>query len=332
MATTKKIHGRTRIGRLLLQSRDNSMYENIFGFFDWRLRRRNTSATGNSRKEICRPGPSRLRFQILTFAVLGIMLNVATGSAYADSPARTVQRSRPVASEVSIAQLPAGTLLRLRTSKAALRHLIQAHDGDESSFRKLATDSAVAHSLPVEYFLRLITQESGFNPNSVSPAGAQGIAQFMPATASDRGLKDPFDPTEALPKSAELLNELREHFGNLGLAAAAYNAGPERVRRWLAGEARLPQETLNYVRIVTGREAADWAGSNAGALHVTDGGARLASFRIRTGTTRRDWEAELLATIQSTASSKSDIPASTTTALDKDKHALCPSCIVQKFY
>ena len=115
-------------------------------------------------------------------------------------------------------------------------------------------------SNPVDYFLRLISQESGFNPNSISRAGAQGIAQFMPATASDRGLKDPFDPAEALPKSAELLNELKEHFGNLGLAAAAYNAGPERVRKWLAGESRLPQETLNYVRIVTGREAADWAG------------------------------------------------------------------------
>lgn len=266
----------------------------------------------------------------MTFALLGVMLGVAAGPGYADSPAP--QRARPVNSEVSIAQLPAGTMLRLRISKAALHTLIQSREGDVSTFRKLAADSATAHALPVEYFLRLIAQESGFNPNSVSQAGAQGIAQFMPATASDRGLKDPFDPAEALPKSAELLNELKEHFGNLGLAAAAYNAGPERVRRWLAGETRLPQETLNYVRIVTGREAAEWAAPNAGALSVTDGGMRLAVSRIRAGTHRRNWEAELLATIQSTASDKSDAPASPPIAADKDKHALCPSCIVQKFY
>jgi hypothetical protein len=128
------------------------------------------------------------------------------------------------------------------------------------------------------------------------------------------------------------LNEFKQHFGNLGLAAAAYNAGPERVRRWLAGEARLPQETLNYVRIVTGREAADWTGSNAGALGVTDGGARPAASRIRAATNRRDWEAKLLATIQSAASSRGEVPVSTTIAADKDKRALCPSCIVQQFY
>ena len=63
---------------------------------------------------------------------------------------------------------------------------------------------------------------------------AQGIAQFMPGTADERGLLDPFNPVQALPKSAEFLAELRSEFGNLGLAAAAYNAGPRRVRDWLA--------------------------------------------------------------------------------------------------
>jgi hypothetical protein len=268
----------------------------------------------------------------MTLALLGgVMFGAATRPGYADSHSLAAQRPRPAISEVSIAQLPAGTMLRLRTSKAALHTLIQSHEGDQSTFRKLAADSAIAYSLPIDYFLRLISQESGFNPNSISRAGAQGIAQFMPATASDRGLKDPFDPAEALPKSAELLNEFKQHFGNLGLAAAAYNAGPERVRRWLAGETGLPRETLNYVRIVTGREAVDWAGPNAGALGVTEGGARPAAARIGTATNRRDWEAELLATIQSTTS-KAAAPASTTAGADKDKRALCPSCIVQSFY
>jgi hypothetical protein len=88
---------------------------------------------------------------------------------------------------------------------------------------------------------------------------AQGIAQFMPGTASERRLLDPFDPVQALPKSAEFLNELRRQFGNLGLAAAAYNAGPRRVQEWLAGTGTLPQETRNYVVAVTGTPVDDWA-------------------------------------------------------------------------
>src|SRR5437773_2776804 len=80
---------------------------------------------------------------------------------------------------------------------------------------------------------RLPWQESRFNPSSVSHAGAQGIAQFMPGTARLVGLANPFDPIQALPKSAALLRDLRAQFGNLGLAAAAYNAGPKRIEDWL---------------------------------------------------------------------------------------------------
>ena len=63
----------------------------------------------------------------------------------------------------------------------------------------------------------------------VSPKGAAGVAQFMRATASWHGLADPFEPVEALRHSAAYLRELLDRFGNLGLAAAAYNAGPGRV-------------------------------------------------------------------------------------------------------
>ena len=94
---------------------------------------------------------------------------------------------------------------------------------------------------------------------AVSKKGAQGIAQFMPATADYRGLVDPFDPIEALRHSASYLGELRTRFGNLGLAAAAYNAGPARVAAFLAGHRPLPSETRNYVAIVTGWTADDWA-------------------------------------------------------------------------
>ena len=80
----------------------------------------------------------------------------------------------------------------------------------------------------------------------------------MPGTASERSLRDPFDPFEALPKSAEFLRELQAQFGNLGLAAAAYNAGPQRVRDWLDGKRTLPAETLAYLQKVTGHSAQEW--------------------------------------------------------------------------
>jgi hypothetical protein len=131
----------------------------------------------------------------------------------------------------------------------------------------LVESAAQAHGLPFEFFARLIWQESRFQPNAVGPMTrngqrAQGIAQFMPGTASERGLFDPFDPVSALPKAAEFLEELHRTFGNLGLAAAAYNAGPRRVRDWLDGHGGLPAETRNYVLRITGRSAEEWAAAS----------------------------------------------------------------------
>jgi soluble lytic murein transglycosylase-like protein len=80
-------------------------------------------------------------------------------------------------------------------------------------------NAAAAHDVPLEFFVRLIRQESNFDPYSVSHKGAQGIAQFMPGTARWRGLADPFEPQQALHESARWLGELRAQFGNLGLAA-----------------------------------------------------------------------------------------------------------------
>src|SRR6266568_4569859 len=118
--------------------------------------------------------------------------------------------------------------------------------------------AAAANELPIEFFTRLIWQESRFDPRAVSRKGAQGVAQFMPRTALWRGLADPFDPIQALLQSAAFLRELRAQFGNLGLAAAAYNAGPGRVQAWLAGQASLPGETRAYVMAITGYPAEAW--------------------------------------------------------------------------
>ena len=125
--------------------------------------------------------------------------------------------------------------------------------------------AATSHALPLEFFARVIWQESRFQPDAVGPVTrsgqrAQGIAQFMPGTADERRLLDPFDPVQALPKSAEFLSELRDRFGNLGLAAAAYNAGPRRVQDWLDGSGSMPAETRNYVLAITGSAIEDFRG------------------------------------------------------------------------
>ena len=122
----------------------------------------------------------------------------------------------------------------------------------------IVESSAKAEGLPVNFFTRLIWRESAFQPHAVSPAGALGVAQFMPGTASERGLADPFDPASAIPASAKLIGDLSRRFGNLGLAAAAYNAGPNGLASWLAGQGFLPLETQDYVLAITGHDAEEW--------------------------------------------------------------------------
>jgi hypothetical protein len=123
----------------------------------------------------------------------------------------------------------------------------------------LIESAADEHDLPIGFFTRLLWKESRFRSDAVSPKGAQGIAQFMPATAAERGLADPFDTGTAIPASASLLADLRKRFGNLGLAAAAYNAGADRVREWLSDDGTLPFETEDYVLSITGLAAETWA-------------------------------------------------------------------------
>ena len=136
--------------------------------------------------------------------------------------------------------------------------------GAINSICLILESAATAKGLPLEFFARVIWQESQFQPNTVGPMTrgghrAQGIAQFMPYTAAQRGLLDPFNPQTALPQAAEFLAELRSEFGNLGLAAAAYNAGPGRVRNFIGRRGGLPAQTRHYVRATTGRSVEEWA-------------------------------------------------------------------------
>lgn len=130
--------------------------------------------------------------------------------------------------------------------------------------------AAAANRLPADFLLRILWQESRLRNQVTSPAGAEGIAQFMPSTAAERGLADPRDPAPAIDAAARLLADLRIQFGNLGLAAAAYNAGPGRVIRWLRRQSDLPAETRLYVAAVTGRPVEEWS-SPAGTRPMSSG-------------------------------------------------------------
>ena len=163
----------------------------------------------------------------------------------------------PLAATEPVAQEIAETSDRASNKGETVRQVQQ-------SVCLLVESAAHANGLPVEFFVRLIWQESRFKPTAIGPLTrrgrrALGIAQFMPATAAERNLLDPLNPIEALPKAAEFLKDLRSQFGNLGLAAAAYNAGPGRVRAWMTGAGSMPAQTRAYVWAITGNSVEDWA-------------------------------------------------------------------------
>ncbi|WP_298111192.1 lytic transglycosylase domain-containing protein [Bradyrhizobium sp.] len=188
------------------------------------------------------------------FSVVAVLFLCSTGSAVAQEPQAS-------ADGFGIA-IPSVEELAIPTDKPTDPHTREA-------MCLMIEAAARANNLPLEFFARVIWQESRFQPDAIGPMTrrgqrAQGIAQFMPGTASERRLLDPFDPVQALPKSAEFLAELRSQFGNLGLAAAAYNAGPRRVQDWLAGTGSMPQETRHYVSVITGATVEEWRAAARG--------------------------------------------------------------------
>jgi hypothetical protein len=193
--------------------------------------------------------------------------------AEADKPAAPTEPDKPADAN---APADANTSADVDSPPDAVKPIV-ATDA-QKSICLLLEASARARGLPVEFFARVIWQESRFRANAVGPVTrsgkrAQGIAQFMPGTAAERQLLNPFDPIQALPKSAEFLSELRRQFGNLGLAAAAYNAGPRRVREWLSGTGPMPAETRHYVYAITGSSVEQWAKGGDAADKKQQGGS-----------------------------------------------------------
>ncbi|MFT4012064.1 MAG: lytic transglycosylase domain-containing protein [Paracoccus sp. (in: a-proteobacteria)] len=118
--------------------------------------------------------------------------------------------------------------------------------------------AATWNGLDPHFFARLLWKESLFEPNAISPVGAMGIAQFMPGTADLVGLDDPFNPAKAIVVSARYLKTLADGFGNVGLAAVAYNGGEGRAARFVSQGGSLPWETQDYVQAITGLTAWNW--------------------------------------------------------------------------
>ncbi|RJE80407.1 lytic transglycosylase domain-containing protein [Paracoccus sp. JM45] len=123
---------------------------------------------------------------------------------------------------------------------------------------KLIERNASEQGLDPAFLARLLWKESRFEPSAVSPAGALGIAQFMPGTADLYWLDDPFNPAQAIHKAAWYLGNLADRFGNIGLAAVAYNGGENRAARFVQQQTTLPYETIDYVESITGFGAHRW--------------------------------------------------------------------------
>ncbi|MGY1592772.1 transglycosylase SLT domain-containing protein [Geodermatophilus sp. SYSU D00708] len=120
-------------------------------------------------------------------------------------------------------------------------------------YANLFTAAGARYGVDPALLAAVASQESGFDASAVSPAGAQGLMQFMPATAQDLGV-DAFDPASAVDGAARYLSRLTDQFGSTELALAAYNAGPGTVRRY--GGVPPYSETQDYVRSVTSKAEA----------------------------------------------------------------------------
>ena len=118
--------------------------------------------------------------------------------------------------------------------------------------------ASAENRLDPNFLARLLWKESLFEPEAVSPVGALGIAQFMPETARIRKLDDPLNPAKAIHASADYLRYLIDGFGNMGLAAVAYNGGERRALNFYNGGTVLPYETQDYVEAITGHNAWKW--------------------------------------------------------------------------
>lgn len=188
-------------------------------------------------------------FCLAAFMVVATALSGQAGDV-ADGPAAAGIQGPP-------APLPTAEAEASRRCTDDGRHCI-ALDSYVADVCRVIEQASAEHRLDPHFLARLLWKESLFEAGAVSPAGALGIAQFMPGTAEIVGLDDPFNPAKAIAVSARYLRQLTDGFGNIGMAAVAYNGGENRAARYMESGGRLPWETLDYVEAITGHPAATW--------------------------------------------------------------------------
>ncbi|MBV6638865.1 MAG: lytic transglycosylase domain-containing protein [Mameliella sp.] len=194
-------------------------------------------------------------------AGLGLALGVMAGGAWADVLS-TKNRSHIFSSQTKVLDNRAAqqykSSIRLQPPKVVTPTKWGPDtDGDLPVYRgryngeyaQMARVAARKHGIPEDLFLRLVNQESRFNPKAKSHKGAIGLAQLMPDTARRLGV-DPHDPAQNLEGGARYLKQQVQKFGSWRLALAAYNAGPGAVTKHKG----VPpyRETRNYVKIILG--------------------------------------------------------------------------------
>ena len=138
------------------------------------------------------------------------------------------------------------------------------------------TDAAQSNDLPLPFFIRLLFQESGFRPGAVSPAGAEGVAQFMRETAADVGLDNPYDPLQAIAPPPGCCAIWRRNSAISAWPPPPIMPDRSASTNWLVKKGNLPAETQHYVKTITGRPAENWTRPRPAARRSSCSGTRPA--------------------------------------------------------
>ena len=216
-----------------------------------------------------------------TEALSSAAIAAPTGVASASERVRQIQSliERTQAGALGISTAPAATASPAATtsSPTAFASMLQAASStpgtsaaqaSTSSYDPLIQQAALRNGIDPAILHGLIQQESGFNPSSTSSAGAMGLTQLMPGTASSLGVANPLDPAESIEGGARYLKQMLDNFGgNVSDALAAYNAGPGAVSKY--GGVPPYAETQSYVTKVLGYAEAFRASQPASSVAPT---------------------------------------------------------------